>query len=213
MQEPKSNKRELDAARAAAVTSAADFLHGIAKLKQFGERIAPKPAATQRRREGDMLFDLMRLNADYMTRLSELSRAHRDFTVASFERLYAGLTSHLPQSMLDELSFGTRDEIWLRSFVLENTVDAQATVTVVSCTPFRTQQPSRPIHVKPLISALTWDAAAGQLGTPYRVPVKVTLELDPADFEPDHLYRAELSLRMAGRTRRVSLIVDRKRTR
>jgi hypothetical protein len=84
-------------ARKAALRSAANFLESIDRARQARKRVAalfPEPRseeATQERKKGDFLFDLLRLNARYLNQLSALGTAHSRIAQQALERLYSAM--------------------------------------------------------------------------------------------------------------------------
>src|SRR5262245_1011574 len=107
----KTGKWGFGAARTSAVMAAADVLEGIARTRRAvqplsgtppRDRDAARPASEQR---SDLLFDLLRLNASYLTELGNLSRTHRDHVVRTLETTYAGLAGCYGEAPFAELSF------------------------------------------------------------------------------------------------------------
>jgi hypothetical protein len=206
-----TNAYGLDEARTAAVNGAADFLEGVARLKQAGQRWLPKPAS--KAHQGDLLFALVRLHADYLKRLGELGRVQRDLATRTLEHVYASLAPQLPDHGPIELTFGGKTALWQRQFTLENSFDPALSELSIECGPFQGPQPSRPYKAEHAVFECEGHTlyGSGQLTIGYRKPLTVALWLDPNDFAGETVYRAEVRVRLAHRVRCIAVTVDTRR--
>src|SRR5215510_12462974 len=85
----------LEQSRKAAIRSAATLLDSVSKTRELRRRFGATFGGYRRRAEGDekdsgdFLFDLLRLNAEYLNRVSRLGERYSEFAHRALENLYA----------------------------------------------------------------------------------------------------------------------------
>lgn len=124
----------LETSRALLIQSAADLLEGIARAKALQQKFFPvarKPARGSQ--GGDLALDLMRLQVDYLSRLSELSHSHRDLAYRALDTLYKAVAPRTRRDQVEELLFDS--DTWKTALVIENRVQAAPVTVALSCTP------------------------------------------------------------------------------
>src|SRR5690349_11166782 len=96
----------LEKSRAAAITLAANLLESVAHAKRFRRRFDPDTGPPQSSSpQGDFLFDLLRLNADYLNQFARLGNVHKDVAHRALENLYALITPSRARSDAQSLEF------------------------------------------------------------------------------------------------------------
>jgi hypothetical protein len=114
----------IEQSRRALVTTAADLLQDIARAKKLHSdaldrdgAAAPEPAARPDP-GGDLLVDFVRLQVDYLLRLGELGRAHRDHAFRTLEFLYRAVVPANVFAAAASLHFSTGTPA--QAFIVEN---------------------------------------------------------------------------------------------
>ncbi len=193
-----ANEHEiLEQSRRAAIRSAATLLDSVSKAKQLRRRFATTFGGYRRRAEGDekdsgdFLFDLVRLNAEYLNRVSRLGERYSEFAHRMLENFYA--VAAPPSARRDgrELVFdfrGSEQAKMSRRFVVESDLETAATVTI------------------------EWPWLTGRQDGEWVQRTGVRVEVDAA-FQPEVSHarrRWGLSFDLApGRAMDVSVVVDR----
>jgi hypothetical protein len=106
----KSDYSTLEKSRRAAILTAANLLEAADKAKRLRKRFASTLTAkddgeTAPTDRGDFLFDLLRLNANYLNQLATLGKRHGGIAQSALEKLYGLMVPANSREASSELSF------------------------------------------------------------------------------------------------------------
>ncbi|HEX6245972.1 MAG TPA: hypothetical protein VFZ61_33835 [Polyangiales bacterium] len=208
--------------RRALVATAADILEDIDRARKLHEQAVVPDASPAGAADaattgdptdpgGDLLVDFVRLQVDYLLRLGELGRAHRDHAFRTLELLYRSVSPARRAGVGGTLLFTA--DVKQQEFVVENreSEDASLSIEAILHHP-RHQVETHFTRASSGSSPLTGSSPSSVKFTlPRNQPTKLRMSVSNIESLPaGRIYHGEVKLSFKQRARSVAFSIDRR---